>query len=709
MRRTREPNPNLDALLQRAAVLPATVVMTQEELEEQLHAEVWRGDWQEALRLLELAGGHLSRKAANECAVLAVQKAGAEELAAILNLLPPGECAECDAYPVDWSPTGEVCRRLQWDVSVQGTLLMHAVAVNCPEAVELLLRHGYDVNCASPASASALMQNHFETVSVYGRDYIPFHPHTARPESRVQLRKWDSTPESIHPLEWEGATPLALAILLGHGDCACILAEHGAWLEEAPSVSAAMYLFWRERDPGYQAARAAVLSAGDTARHRPVLWAVGEICSPRQLSAVLETWNYDRRELIYAARRMVLALRHQESLWKDASDGWQALCEKICRIGRVCPEAVRDRSVIGDLLDEYLSRKNVTIEPLMSLLEGATLDISELRAHLCQPDRNGAQNLLTELAQRCRPVMDRDVIPAGTPPGVLRFLLKTVTFLPPAADEGVSGLTQAILHTGDLRLIRRALKTGLIPPEESTEELLLCQQMLNLPSVCRSALLTTQRPPCEPRRECPCITDMKYRWFREPAALQDRSAPEIADQYFWFSRRNHFHEQTMTAAGVEWQLHRPFIAACMAGRTDLLERWLRYLPPEDLRNIESVHCARRNTYVTLTPLCAAALGGQRETVELLLSHGALPREEISGSPSSYSIVQDLYDKGIHLPLNPVLAAALGGHWDIVECLLRHGATCDWAAEENRTIWSQFHPEDLPETAARKLNERRTGT
>jgi len=115
-----ETNPKMAALLQCVASLQATVSMTQEELEDQLHAEVWRSDWQEVIRLLELAGGTVSRKAANECAVLAVQRASVNEVATVLTLLPEGEYTECDTYLVDWSPTGEVCRRLKWDVMVQG-------------------------------------------------------------------------------------------------------------------------------------------------------------------------------------------------------------------------------------------------------------------------------------------------------------------------------------------------------------------------------------------------------------------------------------------------------------------------------------------------------------------------------------------------------------------------------------------------------------
>lgn len=704
MSSTRETNPNMTTLMQRFATLQVAVSMTQEELEDQLHAEVWRSDWQEVIRLLEAAKGAVSRKAANECAVLAVQKASVGEVSAILNLLPAGEYTECDTYLVDWSPTGETGRLFRWEVSVQGTLLMHAVAKNRPVVVRLLLNRGYDVNCASSISAAALIQDHYEAVSGYGRDFVPFHPYMARPENYVQLRKWDADPDGGEVLEWAGGTPLSLAIMLGHAECARMLVEHGAWLEEAPSVSAAMYLFWREKDADYQAAREVVLAAGDHTRHRPVLWAVGETCSPQQLKTVLEAWDYTQQELACAARRMVVSLRHQRDLWKTYTDGWDDLCRRIYRIGHICPEAIQDRSVIGELLDYFLSWKQVSIEPLLPMLGGATLDISEMQANLYCLDRPGAKKFFTELAEHCRLVMDRDAIDQGIPISVLRLLLQIVTFLPPAAEEGVSGLTQAILRTGDLRLIRKALQSGHIPPEESTEELLRCQQALRMPPICRSALLTTPRPKRRKSAVCPRYADMKCRWFADGERRKNLSILENPhwEQDFWFVMRNSFREQTVKAVGVEWQLHKTFFAACMEGRADIVERWLRYLPAEELRNIESMYCAEKDVMVVMSPLCAAALGGQTEIVELLLRHGALLQEDISGSPSVYAADWRSDDKVKRLSLNLTLAAALGGHWDTVKCLLDHGAAMDWTAEGNQLIWWQFHAEPLSETATYNL-------
>ena len=83
----------MTALLTRYATLTATVSMTQEEVEEQLHVEVWRNDWEEVLRLLALLPEPPSRRAASECLTLAVQKAPVEVVDAILALLPGEEYA----------------------------------------------------------------------------------------------------------------------------------------------------------------------------------------------------------------------------------------------------------------------------------------------------------------------------------------------------------------------------------------------------------------------------------------------------------------------------------------------------------------------------------------------------------------------------------------------------------------------------------------
>lgn len=706
MSQPNEVNPPMTALLRRYATLTAAASMTREELEEQLHAEVWREDWEEVLRLLRLAQNGVSYGAAKECIARAVAAAPAEVVTALLAQLPDEEYAECDTYPVDWSPAGEVCRRLRWELDVQGTLVMHAVAANRPEILRLLLEHGYDVNCASGRAAAGLLKSFDACVSSYGRWFIPFDAYTARPENMVKLRKWEATPDDIAPMEWEGATPLALAVLMGHAECAGILVEHGAWLEEAPSVSSAMYLFWRTDDPNYQAARAKVLSTGSHERHRPVLWAVGRTCSPQQLKSVLESWPYEQGELTNAAAVMTRSLVYQRDFWKkEYRDGWRDLCRRIYRIGKICPESLQAREVIGGFLDYFFQWRDVDIELLLPFLEGATLDISEANsAGLYSLKYPAGRKTFLQIAEHCTLVMERDAVPAGIPEDILRLLIRHVHFLPPVPDRGVSSLTREILRTGDLRLIGRALKSGLVPPEESTEDLLRCQQSLRLPPVCRSALLTVQRPRRQEGGQQPRVVDISGRWFREKTTDEAMPILEDADwrSWFWPTLRHPFGRWTVQVMGREWTVNKAFFAACMEGRADIVEAWLPRMHESERRNTDTMLCGDTMTHVTMTPLCAAAFAGQTEIVKLLLDCGVPVQEEIFGRPSVWRGCWGDSDKEKALPMNPVLAAALDDHWETVKYLLGRGAVCDWEAAEVRHIWETVKEEELADAVKRYL-------
>ena len=146
-------------------------------------------------------------------------------------------------------------------------------------------------------------------------------------------------------MELDGATPLALAVLMGHQACARILLEHGAWREEAPGVSQVLWMAWRQQDEAYQATRALVLGWGQP--QRPGLWALCRTCTPGQLKTVLETYTYSREELSFAARSMLVAFSHQRELWRDYADGWRDLCHRLYLLGRVSPEALCAPEVCG--------------------------------------------------------------------------------------------------------------------------------------------------------------------------------------------------------------------------------------------------------------------------------------------------------------------------------------------------------------------------
>ena len=134
----------------------------------------------------------------------------------------------------------------------------------------------------------------------------------------------------------------------------------------------------------------------------------------------------------------------------------------------------------------------------------------------------------------------------------------------------------------------------------------------------------------------------------------------------------------------------------MMGQTDIMARWLPYMP-EEVWNTDSVFCEERQIHAVMTPLCAAALAGRTETVRFLLDHGAWAPEERCGYPSLWEFRWQ-EDDPWSAPLTPLTAALLGKHWDTARLLLDHGAACDLRGPEVRELWRQFHEGD-PETAA----------
>ena len=86
--------------------------------------------------------------------------------------------------------------------------------------------------------------------------------------------------------------------------------------------------------------------------------------------------------------------------------------------------------------------------------------------------------------------MSRDCIRGDTPANILHVLMKHVAFRAPSLSLGVSGLTRAILCSGDTRLLHTALEQGLIPSEGPIERLL---ELAGRNSAVRSLLLTQAR------------------------------------------------------------------------------------------------------------------------------------------------------------------------------------------------------------------------
>lgn len=98
-------------------------------------------------------------------------------------------------------------------------------------------------------------------------------------------------------------------------------------------------------------------------------------------------------------------------------------------------------------------------------------------------------------------------------------------------------------------------------------------------------------------------------------------------------------------------------------------------------------------WMELTPLCAAALAGQAETVEMLLSLGYDANERDIGFDSSLHMVLEraphhgspvfLETVSRDLPLSPLLCAAVSGSAETAAVLRAHGAVWDMETESAR--------------------------
>ena len=174
------------------------------------------------------------------------------------------------------------------------------------------------------------------------------------------------------------------------------------------------------------------------------------------------------------------------------------------------------------------------------------------------------------------------------------------------------------------------------------------------------------------------------------------------EPWFYPTLSHPFGSWETKAVGRTWQVHEVFLALCMAGRLDILQRWLEKSPRLELQNTGGIFCEEHHLCLVLTPLCAAALAGQREVVELLLAHGAPVREEIYGNLCVWNERGEEGEEETFVPFHPLLAAALGGHWEIVKLLLNRGAKWDWQDAGTQYIWKQFHEDALEDAVMRQL-------
>lgn len=131
--------------------------------------------------------------------------------------------------------------------------------------------------------------------------------------------------------------------------------------------------------------------------------------------------------------------------------------------------------------------------------------------------------------------------------------------------------------------------------------------------------------------------------------------------------------------------------ACCAENDRMMKVLLKHLP-EKLQGLVRAKWGDRFCFCG-TPLTLAAAMGRTEQVKLLLDSGVHPDEAGRGDGSRFFILQsDFSEAGVSV--TPVLAAILFGQKETAKLLLERGASCDFSRPEHRAVLLKGSAESL---------------
>lgn len=655
------------------------------------------GDWERVFALLDGMNRSMDRGAAGQCLEWALHHAPWQTFDRLLDRLPGGEYAGKIVFRGLLTNGGD-----NEALEASGTLVLLAAACGKTAKLRCLLDHGWDVNSASPDAAQSLragISGLYASQKVFEQ---PAEPYSARRESRLCF--FSEEEDERKPWRYArgvlpGATPLAAAVICGQADCARLLMDYGAWREEASSVARVLVMRLREDDEQYQACREAVLSYGETP-HPMELWSVIHICTPEQLRAELRRCRYSDEAIAEAVLELT-GENWRNPFWRYGQEASLHDGERLHILEQYAPQVFRRENIVGRLLYWGLMQGDEEdLQVFLPRLCPERVDLSTLKGALMYPGARRVSKFLRCLAQGRTCVMDRDSVPWHTSPLVLQTLLKHVTFLPPAVHEGVSGLTYAILRTNNLKLIRNALETGLIPPEESAGDLLACHGESESGSAAvRAAILSTPRPKVTERTAVQGQTSAgPYRWGADGTWERAVKAHQPMGGLLPLGHPGNREEVTLEREDGDWHLDSEFAVMCVTGRSADAERWVRKKADSALRQVFSLRPEEQDYELMGTALCLAAFAGQRETVETLLSLGAEAEEQHMGMPGILRL-----DKGAReLPVTALQAALVQGHWETARLLLQHGAVCDLGQNAVQALWHLFRQDDMEKAVRRHL-------
>lgn len=667
------------------------VELEQLQGEEKILTAAENGNWTEALHLAKHLGHPMNRGAANLYLEYALQDAPCKEFNQILSWVPKGE----------YTGTVVVQRTTEYccGAEVTGTLVTLAAAQGKTEQLKSLLSHGWDVNSASMDAAAALRMRRKQMDAFYRSVINGYSPYSAGAESSLRtLLDMDEGPSGYLFREaFFGVTPLAAAILCGQTECAMILMDHGAWKEESSCVARALTLRDREKDEAYQACRKAVLAYGDAPRPM-ALWSVIRSMREGDLERELCRCKYEDEAIAKCVWELTTNLHMMPSrgMWAEEQ---KRNFVRLQILEQHFPHVLRRPKLVSAIMRLCLLQNETEVwQEFILKLCPEELDLSILREGLLRSPVRKVRAFLQKICRGRRCVMERDSVPPMVPVLVLQTLLQEVEFLPPESNASVSGLTCAILGSGNLKLIRKALLTGMIPPEEPRALLLQCLEAMSGATHVRTLLLTTPRPETQNlwRKHHRLVnTGPMFRW--QPPEIRQTGyekllEPDCPEELVreLILRGTYDYRETVdyeTDTG-KWEAKSVLSLMCWTGRADLVERWVRCGCKEVLRAINPIRPAGEPYTLYGTPLCVAAYAGQTEVVKTLLEMGAEADEGASGSPCTLRAGEE------ELPITPLLAAMVRGHWDIVGILQEHGASCDVKQYAVEKLWSLHNKKDL---------------
>ena len=621
------------------------------------------GDEEQAFRRLDRLG-MLEEEDAAELLLSALSRS-ADLFQKLLGHCPKGEyagSAVLECWRKSWG------KKARYEIQVEGTLLTLAAAMDLPEHIRLLLEAGYDPNSASLSSAAAIRRQcrvPDDMVERLHRGVLCGCLGSKFGHRDDELDTMDVWGRADYICE---ATPLAAAVYLGNVDSVKeLLKWEGVWRCECRPVSMVLALPWRRGDKAYEKA-CELVRRDDSGAIRPLdLASVAWFCAPEMLEWELANCPYGTRDLQMAA----LELLDPYSPIRDAATPLRALCQKD-------PGALRGEEVRGLLaLKSIKEQGNSALWALLEEAAGEELNLSYVTPNLLDLDWKVMASGLRRLSDRFRLTLSRDVVCRSATARQLRALMQYVTFLPPDSETGVSGLTQALIGTKSVPLVKKALDQNLLPGNEPLVDLL---PLTGHNPALRALLITAQRE----RQET-----VAHNW--ELYDCRSFSPRELEGEESHVERLRH--EQSSRYEMESFPIDSPLGHTLVGGYSAFcfLERdWEVLTRMADARAILCV--STEAFYIKggplesacwMTPLCCAALGGQTATVRRLLELGYDPDERDIGMPSHMKLRGEPIS-----PITPLLAALLCGRRDTAELLLEHGAVCDLTERSVLRLWAK---------------------